>query len=69
MAWYTLRNKGAKVSLLYPLSTNMYLQGTNMDFLGTKVHLLKRYHPSDSFCTFFLRVYSMLSLPVNLIGH
>jgi len=21
--------------------------------LGTKVYLLKRYHPSDSFCTFF----------------
>ncbi len=24
-----------------------------MNHLGTKVYLLKRYHPSDSFCTFF----------------
>jgi len=28
-------------------------QGTNMHPLGTKVYLLKRYRPSDSFCTFF----------------
>jgi len=27
-----------------------------MQPLGTKVYLLKRYSPSDSFCTFFLRV-------------
>jgi len=25
--------------------------------LGTKVYLLKRYRPSDSFCTFFLTVW------------
>jgi len=31
----------------------MYHEGTNMDPLGTKVYLLKRYRPSDSFCTFF----------------
>jgi len=27
-----------------------------MQPLGSKVYLLKRYSPSDSFCTFFLRV-------------
>jgi len=27
-----------------------------MQPLDTKVYLLKRYSPSDSFCTFFLRV-------------
>jgi len=27
--------------------------GTNMHPLGTKVYLLKRDRPSDSFCTFF----------------
>jgi len=27
-----------------------------MQHLGTKVYLLKRYSPSDSFCTFFLSV-------------
>jgi len=31
----------------------MYHEGTNMDPLGTKVYLLKRYRPSYSFCTFF----------------
>jgi len=31
----------------------MYHQGTNMHPLGTKVYLLKRYRPSDSFRTFF----------------
>lgn len=48
---------------------------------GTKVYLLKGYHPSDRFCTFFtLRVYDglgvqpvvsqqeCLSLPYNLVG-
>ncbi len=37
---------------MYTLSTNMYLQGIKMDPLGTNMFLLKRYRPSDSFCTF-----------------
>jgi len=36
---------------MYILGANMYHQG--MQPLGTKVYLLKRYSPSDSFCTFF----------------
>jgi len=47
---------GANMSILganmYILGANMY-QGTNMQPLGTPVYLLKRYSPSDSFCTFF----------------
>jgi len=31
----------------------MYHEGTNMHPLDTKVYLLKRYCPSDSFRTFF----------------
>jgi len=31
----------------------MYHEGTNMHPLGTKVYLMKRYRPSDSFRTFF----------------
>jgi len=34
----------------------LYHEGTNMHPLGTKVYLLKRYRPSDSFRTFFLEV-------------
>jgi len=30
--------------------------GTNMHPLGTKVYLLKRYHPSDSFYTFLSEI-------------
>jgi len=43
---------------MYILGANMYIlganiyHGTNMQPLG-KVYLLKRYSPSDSFCTFF----------------
>ncbi len=39
--------------LIYTLGTDMYFKGTNVYPLGTKVYFLKRYIPSDSFCTFF----------------
>jgi len=38
---------------MYILGANMYHKGANMQPLDTKVYLLKRYGPSDSFCTFF----------------
>jgi len=38
---------------MYILGAYMYQKGTNIQPLGTKVYLLKRYSPSDSFCTFF----------------
>jgi len=39
-----------------------------MQPLGTTVYLLKRYSPSDSFCTFFfLRVYAVQKPEVNSI--
>jgi len=38
---------------MYISGANMYHLGTNVQPLGTKVYLLKRYSPSDSFCTFF----------------
>jgi len=39
---------------MHPLGTKVYHEGTNMHpSLGTKVYHLKRYRPSDSFCTFF----------------
>jgi len=36
-----------------------------MQPLGTKVYLLKRYSPSDSFCTFFLRVYQTILITTS----
>jgi len=44
-------------AIMYILGANMYILGANMYHLGTNVHPLgkplKRYSPSDSFCTFF----------------
>jgi len=36
-----------------------------MQPLGTKVYLLKRYSPSDSFCTFFLRVHEHKNITLS----
>lgn len=41
-----------KVQKLSPFQ-NVFLLDTNMYSLGIKVHHLKRYSPSDCFCTFF----------------
>jgi len=45
-------------SKIHHLGTNIITFGTNTFevLLGTKVYLLKGSSPSDSFCTFFLRV-------------
>jgi len=44
------------ICTLDPLGTKVYHEGTNVHPLGTKLYLLKRYRPSDSFRTFFLTV-------------
>jgi len=41
------------VSSRYQYAPFRYHEGTNMHPIGTKVYLLKRYRPSDSFRTFF----------------
>ncbi len=48
----------------FSIATNMYTSGINMHLKGTKMHTsgvnkVLRYHPSDSFLIFFLRVFKV----------
>jgi len=44
---------------MYVLAPKMYILAPKMFYnVNLKVYLLKRYSPSDSFCTFFFWVYT-----------